>query len=126
MSGQPRADGFAAPTVAPRRQWRHAAPRGGESVSLVSGALMSGCREGGGEGTRDIYWWGCALAHQKRGVLRRCGHSPKRGVLGAGTAQKKGGLRCGHNQKKGSLGHVYNTKKGEFMTDLVKREGVMI
>ena len=31
-----------------------------------------------GGGTRDIYWWGCALAHQKRGVL------------GAGTAQKGG------------------------------------
>ena len=24
---------------------------------------------GGGGGTRDIYWWGCALAHHKRGVL---------------------------------------------------------
>ena len=31
-----------------------------------------------GGGTPDIYWWGCALAHQKRGVL------------GAGTAQKGG------------------------------------
>ena len=46
--------------------------------------------------------------------------SPKRGVLGAGTAQKKGGLRCGHNQKKGGLRHVYNPKKGEFRTDLVR------
>ena len=35
------------------------------------------CSRPGG-GTRDIYWWGCALAHQKRGVL------------GAGTAQKGG------------------------------------
>ena len=30
---------------------------------------------GGGGGTRDIYCWGCALAHPKRGGLR-CGHSP--------------------------------------------------
>ena len=28
--------------------------------------------------TRDIYWWGCALAHQKRGVLG-AGTPPKRG-----------------------------------------------
>ena len=55
----------------------------------------------------------------KKGGLR-CGHSPKRWVLGAGTAQKKGGLRCGHNQKKGGLRHVYNPKKGEFRTDFVK------
>ena len=55
----------------------------------------------------------------KKGGLR-CGHSPKRGVLGAGTAPKKGGLRCDHNQKKGGLGHVYNPKKGEFRTDLVR------
>ena len=55
----------------------------------------------------------------KKGGLR-CGHSQKRGVLGAGTAPKKGGLRCGHNQKKGGLRHVYNPKKGEFKTDLVR------
>ena len=72
-----------------------------------------------GGGTRDIYWWGCALAHQKKGGLR-CRHSPKRGVLGAGTAQKKGGFRCGNNQKKVGLRHVYNPKKGEFRTDFVK------
>ena len=54
----------------------------------------------------------------------RCGHSPKRGVLGAGTAPKKGGLRCGHNQKRGDLRHIYNPKNGEFRTDFVKREGV--
>ena len=34
---------------------------------------------------------------KKWGLRLRCGHSPKRGVLGAGTDQKKGGLRCGHN-----------------------------
>ena len=57
----------------------------------------------------------------KKGGLR-CGHSSKRGVLGAGTVPKKGGggLRCGHNQKKGGLRHVYNPKKGEFRTDLVR------
>ena len=33
---------------------------------------------GGGGGIRNIYWWGCALAHHKRGVL------------GVGTAQKGG------------------------------------
>ena len=45
---------------------------------------------GGGGGTRDIYWWGCALAHQKRGVLG-AGTVQKGGVLGAGTVPKKGG-----------------------------------
>ena len=42
-------------------------------------------------GTRDIYWWGCALEHQKRGVL------------GAGTAQKGGVLGGGHSPKKGGF-----------------------
>ena len=79
---------------------------------------LKGSRGPGG-GTRDIYWWGCALTHQKRGVLG-AGTAQKRGVLGAGTAPKKGGLRCGHNQKKGGLRHVYNPKKGEFRTDLVR------
>ena len=55
---------------------------------------MHNSRPGGGGGvgggTRNVYWCGCALAHQKKGGLR-CGHSPKRGVLGAGTASKRGG-----------------------------------
>ena len=87
-----------------------------ESIEMATAKnweLLLGFGPGGGGGTRDIYWSGCALAHQKRGVL------------GAGTAQKKGGgLRCGHNQKKGGLRHVYNPKKGEFRTAFVKREGV--
>ena len=89
----------------------------------LSGERLRGYspRGGGGGGTRDINWWGCATP--KKGGLR-CGHSPKRGVLGAGTAQKKGGLRCGHNQKKGGLRHVYNSKKWEFRTALVNGEGV--
>ena len=33
-------------------------------------------------GTRDIYWWGCALAHQKKGVLG-AGQVKKRGVFTA-------------------------------------------
>ena len=41
-----------------------------------------------------------------------CPGTPKREVLGAGTAPKMGGLRCGHNQKKGGLRHIYNPKKG--------------
>ena len=64
-----------------------------------------------------------------------CPGTPKRGVLGVGTAQKGGlrcghnpkkggGLRCRHNQNKGGLRHVYNPKKWEFRTDFVKREGV--
>ena len=40
-------------------------------------SIKENCAEPRG-GTRDIYWWGCALAHQKKGVL------------GAGTAQKGG------------------------------------
>ena len=42
------------------------------------GPRATGGGVGPGGGTRDINWWGCALAHQKRGVL------------GAGTAQKGG------------------------------------
>ena len=53
-------------------------------------------REGGG--VLGIYISGGVLT--KKGGGLRCGHSPKRGVLGAGTAPKKGGLRCGHNQKR--------------------------
>ena len=74
---------------------------------------------GGGGGVLGIYIGGGVSWHTKKGGLR-CGHSPKRGVLGAGTAPKKGGLRCGHNQKKGGPRHVYNPKKGEFRTDLVR------
>ena len=59
------------PMGLPRRQWRHAAPRGGESVSLVSGALMSGCREGrgggGGGGVLGIYIGGGVPWHTKKG-----------------------------------------------------------
>ena len=40
-------------------------------------------------GTLDIYWWGCAAAHPKRGVLGT-GTTQKRGVLGTGTTQKRG------------------------------------
>ena len=64
---------------------------------------------GGGGGTRNIYWWGV--------------HSPKRGVLGPGTAPKKGGLRSGHNQKKEVLDTSTTRKRGEFRTGFVKREG---
>ena len=73
----------------------------------------------GGGGVLGIYIGGGVPWHTKKGGLR-CGHSPKRGVLGAGTAPRKGGLRCGHNQKKGGLRHVYNPKKVEFRTDLVR------
>ena len=81
---------------------------------LICASVVHIVPRGGGGGTRDIYWWGCALAHQKRGVL--C----------AGTAPKKGGLMCGHNQNKGGLRHVYNPKKWEFRTDLVKRVGAYL
>ena len=52
-------------------------------------------------------------AHPKKGGLR-CGQSPKKGVLGAGTTRK------------GGLTHVYNPKKGEFITDFVKRLGTEV
>ena len=78
---------------------------------------------GGGGGYSGYILVGVCPGTPNKGGLR-CGHSPKRVVLGADTAPKKGGLRCGHNQKKGGLRHVYNPKKGEFRTDLVKREGV--
>ena len=46
---------------------------------------------GGGEGTHNIYWWGCAAAHPTRG-----------GVLGTGTTQKRGVLCTVTTQKGGS------------------------
>ena len=49
-----------------------------EDDVTLSPLIDCGLNPGGGGGTRDINWWGCALAHQKRGVL------------GAGTAQKGG------------------------------------
>ena len=58
---------------------------------------------GGGGGTLNIYWWGCAAAHPKRGVL--------------GTARvEKGGLRHGHESKKGVLRTVL-VKKAILVTD---------
>ena len=42
---------------------------------------------------------GCALAHQKGGLM--CGHSTKRGVLGAGTANKRGVLDAAQHEKGG-------------------------
>ena len=83
-----------------------------------------GAPGGGGGGYSGYELVGVCPGTPKGGGGLRCGHSPKMGVLGAGTATKKGGLRCGHNQKRGGLRHVYNQKKGEFRTDLVKREGV--
>ena len=38
--------------------------------SLIVRRKSGDCKKeirGGGASTRDIYWWGCALAHQKRG-----------------------------------------------------------
>ena len=55
----------------------------------------------GGGGTLDIYWWGCAAAHPKRGVLGT-GTTQKRGVLGTGTTQKRGVLGTGTSGKRGS------------------------
>ena len=52
-------------------------------------------------GTLDIYWWGCAAAHPKRGVLGT-GTTQKRGVLGTGTTQKRGVLGTGTSGKRGS------------------------
>ena len=46
---------------------------------------------------------GCALAHQKRGVLG-AGTAQKGGVLGAGTSPKKGGLR---SRGGGGGTHIY-------------------
>ena len=87
-------------------------------LSIYSSELV--CAGGGARGGYSGYILvGVCPGTPKKGGLR-CGHSPKRGVLGAGTAPKKGGLRCGHNQKKVGLRHVYNPKKGEFRTDLVR------
>ena len=45
-------------------------------------------------GTLNIYWWGSAAAHPKKGGLRH-GHNPKKGVLGTGTSRKMGVLGTG-------------------------------
>ena len=39
------------------------------------------------EYARNIYWWGCALAHRKGGL--RCGHSPKKGGKKKGSQELK-------------------------------------
>ena len=64
-----------------------------------------------GGGTLDIFWWGCAAAH------------PKRGVLGTGTTQKKGGLRHGYNPKKGGLRHGHECKNGVLGTGTSRKRG---
>ena len=67
----------------------------------------------GGGGVLGIHIGGGVPWHTKKGGLR-CGHSPKVGVLGAGTSPKKGGLRCGHNHKKGVLDTSTTRKRGNL------------
>ena len=43
-----------------------------------------------GVGHSNIYWCGCALAHKGGGGGLRCGHNPKKGVLGTCTVKKVG------------------------------------
>ena len=84
-------------------------------------------------GTLNIYWWGCAAAHPKRGVLGT-GTSQKGGVLGTGTSQKggsyaraqakKGGLRHGHKPKRGGgLRHGHKPKRGVLGTGTTQKRG---
>ena len=79
---------------------------------------------GGGEarggGTLNIYWWGCATAHPKRGVLGT-GTTQKRGVLGTGTTQKRGVLGTGTSRKRGVLGTGTSRKRRVLRTGLVKK-----
>ena len=56
--------------------------------------MMNVTARGGGGGTLNIYWWGCAAAYPKRGVLGT-GTTQKRGVLGTGTSRKRGVLKTG-------------------------------
>ena len=77
------------------------------------------CAPGGG-GTLNIYWWGCAAAHPKRGVLGT-GTTQKRGVLGTGTTQKRGVLGTGTSRKGGVLGTGTSRKRGVLRTGLVKK-----
>ena len=66
---------------------------------------------GGGGGTLNIYWWGCAAAH------------PKREVLGTGTIQKRGVLGTGTTQKRGVLGTGTSRKRGVLCTDTSRQRG---
>ena len=77
---------------------------------------------GGGGGTLNIYWWGCAEAHPKRGVLGT-GTTQKRGVLGTGTTQKRGVLGTGTSRKRGVL-RTGLVKKTILITD-VAQKGVL-
>ena len=78
---------------------------------------------GGGGGVLGIYIGGGVPWHTKKGGGLRCGHSPKRGVLGVGTAPKNGGLRCGHNQKKWVLGTSTTRKKWGIYNWFCKKRG---
>ena len=76
----------------------------------------------GGGGTLNIYWWGCAAAPPKRGVLGT-GTTQKRGVLGTGTTQKRGVLRTSTSRKRGVL-RTGLVKKTILVTD-VAQKGVL-
>ena len=65
-----------------------------------------------GWGHSNIYLCGCALAHKGGGV-----------VLGVGTT-RKGGLRCGHNPKKGVLGTCTVKKVGSYELVLHKERAL--
>ena len=84
--------------------------------SRTKNSLVEGSSPGG---TLNIYWWGCAAAHPKRGVLGT-GTTQKRGVLGTGTTQKRGVLGTGTSRKRGVLGTGTSRKRGVLRTGLVK------
>ena len=86
---------------------------------MNNGPSNLGVGEVPGGGTLNIYWWGCAAAHPKRGVLGT-GTTQKRGVLGTGTTQKKGVLGTGTSRKRGVLGTGTSRKRGVLRTGLVK------
>ena len=71
-------------------------------------------------GTRNIYWWVCAAAHLKGGVLGT-GTTPKRGGLWHGYPPPKGVFGTGTSRKKVVLGTGTMGKREVLRTGLVKK-----
>ena len=82
------------------------------NVSLFFREKTGQALEPGGGGTLNIYWWGGAAAHPKRGVLGTGTTQKGGGGLGTGTTQKRGVLGTGTSRKRGVLGTGTSRKRG--------------